>query len=77
MVPPNMTYIVIQIDPSNAAQDYMYGVSAFSDQGSSGFEWQDCVYLKNASKFNFSLVKDLSQCFFKTVPFDNNRVFFY
>ncbi|XP_053395083.1 homeobox-like protein HDP1 [Mercenaria mercenaria] len=39
---------VIQINPENSPQDFLYGVSVLTEQGSSGLEWQDCVYLKNA-----------------------------
>ncbi|XP_053395232.1 uncharacterized protein LOC123524075 isoform X2 [Mercenaria mercenaria] len=39
---------VLQINPENSPQDFLYGVSVLTEQGSSGVEWQDCVYLKNA-----------------------------
>ncbi|XP_045157772.2 uncharacterized protein LOC123523990 isoform X2 [Mercenaria mercenaria] len=42
------TKAVLQINPENSPQDFLYGVSVLTEQGSSGVEWQDCVYLKNA-----------------------------
>ncbi|XP_053395075.1 leukemia inhibitory factor receptor-like [Mercenaria mercenaria] len=42
--PSNTTEAVLHI---NSSQDLMYGVSVLTEDGSSGVEWQDCVYLKN------------------------------
>ncbi|XP_060567069.1 uncharacterized protein LOC132725896 isoform X2 [Ruditapes philippinarum] len=45
----NTREAVIQIEKTNSPQDFLYAVSLLTDQGSSGFSWQGCVYLKNAS----------------------------
>ncbi|XP_053395780.1 interleukin-6 receptor subunit beta-like [Mercenaria mercenaria] len=45
--PWNTREVVIQIDPTKSPQDFLYGVSVLTEQGSSGVEWQDCVYMKN------------------------------
>ncbi|XP_060591059.1 uncharacterized protein LOC132746027 isoform X2 [Ruditapes philippinarum] len=44
----NTREAVIQIEKTNSPQDFLYAVSLLTDQGSSGFSWQECVYLKNA-----------------------------
>jgi hypothetical protein len=51
----NTSEAVIQIEKTNSPQDFLYAVSLLTDQGSSGFSWQECVYLKNARKFILSL----------------------
>ncbi|XP_060567070.1 uncharacterized protein LOC132725896 isoform X3 [Ruditapes philippinarum] len=47
----NTSEAVIQIEKTNSPQDFLYAVSLLTDQGSSGFSWQECVYLKNAPDF--------------------------
>ncbi|XP_053402236.1 leukemia inhibitory factor receptor-like isoform X2 [Mercenaria mercenaria] len=42
--PSNTTEAVLHIKSS---QDFLYGVSVLTEDGSSGVSWQDCVYQKN------------------------------
>ncbi|XP_045158175.2 uncharacterized protein LOC123524203 [Mercenaria mercenaria] len=43
--PSNTKEAVLQINSSS--HDFLYGVSVLTEDGSSGVDWQDCVYLKN------------------------------
>ena len=47
----NTTEGLIQIENVNFPQDFLYGVSALTENTTSGIEWQDCVHLRNTCKF--------------------------
>jgi hypothetical protein len=37
----------VQLEFNENTRDFLYGVSAVSEEGSSGLEWQECVYSKH------------------------------
>ncbi|XP_060562335.1 uncharacterized protein LOC132721964 [Ruditapes philippinarum] len=39
--------VIVQLELNENPQDFLYGVSAVSEERSSGLEWQECVYSKH------------------------------
>jgi hypothetical protein len=50
--PMSTTEGIIRIKGEYFPRDFLYGVSALTETGGGGIEWQDCVYLRHAGKIN-------------------------